>query len=441
MRSPELLLNLRKIFLVVLLALVMTYDPGAVENTGDVSDKLTPGNVRLTNSDSSGSEFEIHDQLIRSFMHRWNIQGASVAVTKDGKMVFAKGYGMADTATRSEVQPYSKFRIASISKLVTAVAVMKLAEEGKLNLDDKVFGPEGILNDSCYCSPKDKRVFDITVAQLLSHEGGWTQRWGDQMFMPFVIAQQMKVSPPVDLKTIIRFALSKKLHYTPGTGRSYSNLGYSILGLVVEKVSGMKYEQFCRQKVLEPLGVYDMMLAKNLQSGKAPFEVTYYEPAGMPLRPSIYGTGEMVPTRYGGNDIETLGGAGSWLSTAPDLVRLLLAVDGFSTRQDILNVNSIRFMTDPNNSFAPVGWKTTIIDGNWWRTGSFSGTAGMLKRQPDGISWVILLNSSAWNGPEIYSYLNRVMTQFVSQVQEWPDNDLLDYSLPLPLKVELSGIN
>jgi CubicO group peptidase (beta-lactamase class C family) len=440
-RNHLLLLHFKKIFLVALFAMVITYDPGAVENTTNVSEKLTPGNIRLINSDSSGSEFEGHDGMIRSFMNRWSIQGASVAIAKDGKMVFARGYGMADTASATEVQPYSKFRVASISKLVTAVAIMKLEEEGKLKLDDKVFGHDGILSDSCYCSPKDKRVFDITIAHLLSHEGGWTQRWGDQMFMPFVIAQQMNVEPPVDLNTIIRFALSKKLHFTPGTGRSYSNLGYSILGLVVEKVSGIPYDRYCREKILEPLGIYDMMLAKNLQSQKAPFEVTYYEPAGMPLRPSIYGTGEMVPTRYGGNDIETLGGAGSWLATAPDLMRLLLAVDGFSTRGDILTDSSIRFMTDMSNNFAPVGWKATIIDGNWWRTGSFSGTAGMLKRQPDGISCVVLLNSSAWNGPEIQSYINRMMTQFISQVREWPENDLFDHSLPVPLKVEISGLN
>ena len=92
----------------------------------------------------------------------------------------------------------------------------------------------------------------------------------------------------------------------------------------------------CRKTIFEPLGIYDMMPARNLPDQKAPFEVTYYEPAGMPLRPSVYGTGEMVPVRYGGNDIETLGAAGSWLATAPDLMRLLLAVDGFSYNEDLL---------------------------------------------------------------------------------------------------------
>ena len=71
--------------------------------------------------------------------------------------------------------------------------------------DDKVFGPDGILNDPYFSEPKDKRVYGITVEHLLSHEGGWTQRYGDQMFMPVVIAQKMGVPTPVDTKTIVQF--------------------------------------------------------------------------------------------------------------------------------------------------------------------------------------------------------------------------------------------
>jgi CubicO group peptidase (beta-lactamase class C family) len=435
------LISSKKILIAVLLSLVVSYNPGAIERSEGLPDKIVPGNIRLTNSNSSRAEFAECDNTISSFLHKWTIAGASVAIARDGKLVYAKGFGFADTAAGVEVQPYSKFRIASISKLVTAVAIMKLQEAGKLSLDDKVFGCNGILNDSCYWYPKDKRVFNITVAHLLSHEGGWSQRWGDQMFMPQVVASQMKASLPVDTKTIVRFALNKRLYFAPGTGRSYSNLGYSILGLVIEKISGMPYNEYCRKEIFEPLGIYDMVPAKNLPDQKAPFEVTYYEPAGMPMRPSIYGTGEMVPVTYGGNDIETLGGAGGWLATAPDLMRLLLAVDGFSYNEDLLSEQSIRFMTDLNNNFAPVGWKTTYIDGNWIRTGSFSGTAGMIKRQPDGFSWVVLMNSSSWNGPEIHSYINRMMSKVLSQVQEWPDYNLFDNSLPLPIRLELSGIN
>jgi CubicO group peptidase (beta-lactamase class C family) len=404
-----------------------------------VVDKLVPHNVRLINSNSSGAEFSVVEKTVNSFLNRWSIAGASMAIAKDGKLVYARGFGYSDTTAKSETQPYNQFRIASISKLVTAVGIMKLKEEGKLSLDEKVFGPDGILNDPYFSQPKDKRVFDITVAHLLSHESGWTQRYGDQMFMPIVIAEKMGVKLPVDTKTIVRFALDKRLHYTPGQGRAYSNLGYSILGLIIEKVSGMSYSDYCKKNILEPLGIYDMTIAGNLKSDKAPFEVTYYEPSDVVRKPSIYGTGEMVTPCYGGNDIKTLGGAGAWLATAPDLMRLLLAVDGFPSRPDILSDESIKFMTDNDNGFAPVGWKGTEYGGTWWRTGSFPGSAGMMKRQSDGLSWVILFNSSAWNGPEIYSYINNMMFRVVSQVKQWPEYDLFDYSLPVPLKTTLSG--
>jgi CubicO group peptidase (beta-lactamase class C family) len=430
--------KIRKILLATLLVLLVSYNPGAVERSNVVTDKLTPGNIRLSNTNSSGKEFTAAEKTIRSFMHRWSIAGASVAISLDGKLLYAKGFGYADTTSKEETQPYHKFRIASISKLVTAVAIMKLQEEGKLSLRDRVFGPDAILNDPYFSNPKDKRVYGITVAHLLSHEGGWTQRWGDQMFMPLLIADKMGVKPPADARTIVRFALDKRLHFTPGTGKAYSNLGYTILGLIIEKVSGMSYEEYCRKAVLEPLGIYDMSLAHNLLSQKAPFEVTYYEPSDVVLKPSIYGTGELVPPSYGGNDIEALGGAGAWLATAPDLIRLMLAVDGLKTSQDILTSQSIEFMTDNDNGYAPIGWKTTVYNGTWWRTGSFPGSAGMMKRQSDGIGWVILFNSSAWNGPEIYSYINNMMYRVLSQVKHWPNNDLFNYSLPIPLKTNVS---
>ncbi|OFX43245.1 MAG: hypothetical protein A2X05_05275 [Bacteroidetes bacterium GWE2_41_25] len=423
----------RKILLITLLASVVSFNPGARETSVVVADKLVPGNVRLTNDSSTGSEYVPAEKTINSFLRKWSIVGASVAISKDGKLIYSKGFGYTDTASKTETQPFNKFRVASISKLITAVAIMKLREEGKLSLNDRVFGPDGILNDPYFSEPRDKRVYNITVGHLLSHEGGWSQRHGDQMFMPVTVAEKMGVEPPADTKTIVRFALNKRLHFTPGTGRSYSNLGYCILGLIIEKVSGLSYEEYCKNAIMEPLGIYDMAIAGNLPSEKTPFEVTYYETSDQVFKPSIYGTGEMVTPSYGGNDIRSLGGAGAWIATAPDLMRLMLAVDGFSNRPDILNNESIRIMTDNENGYAPVGWKTTIYNGTWWRTGSFPGSAGMMKRQSDGISWVVLLNSSAWNGPEIYSYINNMMYRVISQISEWPEKDLFNYSLPVPV--------
>jgi len=427
-----------KLLFVVILALLAGYGPEAVEKDDRLVEKLVPENIRISNEQSDSPEFEGFEKVVNNFIRRWNIVGASIAVAKDGNLVYAKGFGYADSASQEPVKPYSRFRIASISKLITAAAIMKLQEEGKISVFDNVFGPEGILNDPFYSNPKDKRVYNITVAHLLAHEGGWTTRWGDQMFMPLVVAKEMGISPPVDTKTIVRFALNKNLHFTPGTGRSYSNLGYAILGLVIEKVSGMPYEVYCRKNILELAGIYDMCLAHNLKREKLPFEVSYYEPGDAVIKPSVYGTGELLPASYGGNDIESLGAAGAWVATAPDLIKFVLAIDGCDSEKDILSKESVEFMTNTLNGYAPAGWKATASDGTWWRTGSFPGTSGMVKRQSDGTVWAILLNTSCWNGPEISSDINYFITVALSKVRKWPERDLFTYQIYAPLSNDIS---
>jgi len=424
---------LRVLFIVFIIMFLFVPRVGT-ESVVMIDGNYVPAHLRIDNTLTGTEMFETAEKSVEWFMRNWHIKGASVAVARDGKLLYARGFGYASLPDSLSVEPYHRFRVASVSKLITAVAVMKLQEEGKLSVNDHVFGPDGILDDTLFANPKDRRVFDITVGHLLSHEGGWSQRYGDQMFMPEVIARTLDVSMPIDIKTITRFALSKNLHFKPGTGQSYSNLGYSILGLVIEKASGMDYETYCKKEILEPIGIYDIALGHNLPEAALPLEVSYYEVDDAPLKPSVYGTGEMVPASRGGNDIEALGAAGGWVATAPDLMRLLLAVDGFDYPEDILSQESIKFMTDVYNGFAPVGWRATMTNGSWWRTGSFSGTTAMMKRMPDGTSWVVLMNSSAWNGPELTSDIDRMMTKFLMRVKEWPEKNLFAYSLPVPLK-------
>lgn len=423
-----------RLLIIVFLVLFMIVPRVGTEQVAIIGGHYVPARLRIDNTLSESEMFVTAEKGVEFFMKNWDIKGASVAVAREGKLVYARGFGYASLDDSIPAEPYHRFRIASVSKLVTAVAIMKLQEEGKLSVNDKVFGPGAILDDTLFANPKDRRVFDITVGHLLAHEGGWSQRYGDQMFMPDVVARTLDVPLPVDLKTIIRFALGKNLHFTPGTGQSYSNLGYSILGLVIEEASGLDYETYCRKKILEPLGIYDMALGKNLPEDALPLEVSYYEVSNAPLRPSIYGTGEMVTASGGGNDIETLGAAGAWVATAPDLMRLLLAVDGFDNPKDILSPESIEFMTDVYNGYAPVGWRATLTNGTWWRTGSFSGTTAMLKRMPDGTAWVVLMNSSGWNGPELTSDIDRMMARFLQRVSQWPETDLFSYSAPVPLR-------
>jgi CubicO group peptidase (beta-lactamase class C family) len=367
-------------------------------------------------------------------MQHWGIAGASVAIAKDGKLVFARGYGKADREEGIDAQPFHLFRIASISKLITAVAIMNLVEEGRLTLDQKVFGENAILNDSIFLNPRDTRAFDITVQHLLTHSAGWTRRWGDHMFIPHAIAKYMNVPSPPDTKTIVQFALSKKLHFTPGSYISYSNMGYSILGLVIEKITQQPYEEYVNNSILNPLGIGDMQLGRNMPSEKKSLEVRYYEPAGSEPVKSIYDPDEMVMRCYGGNDIEALGAAGSWIATAPDLIKLVLAIDGDSNRPDIITPEHVKLMTDPGYGYAPIGWKATLSDGTWWRTGSFAGTSAMIKHQNDGFTWVVLLNSSTWKSSKFPGEINRAMRKVFSSMEQWPDQDLFALDLPVPIQ-------
>ena len=425
--------KLIRIALLIIFFGLIDIDPDFMDGSTPARRPFMPGNSRIINSFSNLEAYSSFDRTVNYFIRKWELKGASIAVARDGKLVFAKGYGQADRNGIVDVQPYHRFRIASISKLVTATAIMKLYEEGELLLDDRVFGPSGILDDDFFKDPRDSRANDITVAHLLAHQGGWTTRWGDHMFMPLVVASSLNKDLPVTTEDVVRFALNKRLHYTPGRGRSYSNLGYSILGLVIQKVSGLTYEDYCKQKLFEPLGIYDFSLARNLYEQRDMLEVAYFEPANAIPRESIYGTGELVPASDGGNDIECLGGAGAWITTAPDLLKFMLAIDGFDTPEDILSDESIRIMTNRSNRLSPVGWKATTANGYWWRTGSFAGTSAMLKRQPDGSAWVVIFNTNTWKQSMFPSDISKMMSRAITRTGKWIDEDLFEYSLPIPL--------
>lgn len=365
------------------------------------------------------------DHIFNRFIKKWEIAGASLAIAYEGKLIFTRGYGFADRENQVPAEPYHLFRVASVSKLVTAAAVMKLVEEGRLHLEDKVFGPEGVLNDTAFMHARDPRVYSIRVINLLEHSGGWTPRYGDQMFMPLYIAQQMKSDYPPDLNTIICFALTKRLHFTPGNYSSYSNLGYSILGEVISKVSGMPYEEYVQSNILEPLTIVWSRIGMNTSDKRFHDEVKYYEPAGSDKVPACDGSGSLVYRSDGGNDIHTLGAAGGWIFSSVDLLKFVLSIDGEPSKPDLLSTQSIMLMTGNESPDSLFGWRNADKLGNIWRTGFFAGSTAMIMKQSDGFTWVVLLNSSAWKGADFSIEIMRTMRQVFSQVKQWPEKDLL----------------
>ncbi len=413
------------------------------------SDFVPPSPVstspRISNSEVSSIYFSSIDNEVEKFLKKRQIVGASLAVSKDGKLVMAKGYGYADKEGLIPAEPYNLFRVASVSKLITAVGVMKLCETNKLSLDSKVFGPNGILKDSIFLNYKDKRFEEITVGHLLNHSGGWNNRYGDPSFMNEYIATQLNIPLPITDTDIIRFMMTKRLHFNPGASSAYSNFGYQILGRVIEEVTNISYEEYIKTNILFPIGIFDMKLGNSYLEEKDPLEVKYYENAGGNLVSDFRDPNKLVSRCYGGNDIRTLGAAGGWIASSTDLLKLTLAIDQNPIPSDILSPESITQMVTPvAEHFSPYGWRGITPNGTWYRTGTLSGTSVMITHRPDGVSYVFVVNTSTYKGPDLAYELQRVAERGLLGITEWPEIDLfeLDKSFTTPLKMsDIQAIN
>lgn len=387
---------------------------------------LLPVNQVTNNTDSELAETQRFDRMIEQFMNKWEIKGASFALMKDNRLIYCKGYGLADAEAQIPTDVKHVFRVASVSKLITAVGIMKLVEEGKIRLNDRVFGEQGILNDSCFLDIKDPRSKKITVEQLLRHQGGYSIAYGDPMFCPLEIARKMNVEPPVDLNTMIRFVLSRRLGYSPGDGTRYSNIGYGILSKVIEKVTGKGYEEYIRKNILKPAGCSDMYLGHNLDTDHFPNEVKYYEVSNAELIPACDGSGKMVYRSNGGNNIEELYGAGGWVASPAELLRFLATIDGNPEVKDILKPETIRYMTKSLPNALPIGWIETNTSGDWSRTGTLAGTSALMKKQRDGYSWIFVTNTSSWKGSRFPHYIEAMMQKALTTVPQWPERNLFE---------------
>jgi len=379
----------------------------------------------LENDDTQFEQAVYIDKLFESFIKRYHIKGASVSITKDEKLVYSKGFGMANEETGQYVQPGHLFRLASVSKLVTAVAIMHMVENNALSLEDKVFGPDGILNDDIYLNYKDSRFEEISIQQLLNHTAGWSRSSGDPLFNFDIINRKMKDAPGDDMEKLICYELGRKLSYEPGKVYSYSNFGYAILGKIIEEKSGLPYEDYVVMNVLKPMGINDMHIGNSLYYEKFPNEVRYYEPAGSSQCLAFDGSGKMVPKSYGGNNIPLIGPAGGWIASAPELSKFLCSVDGFSNVADFLDSTSVYTMSNPKLSGKGLfGWRGSDQHGTWWRTGSLSGTTTFVVRMGNGLNWVVLLNTSSYKRTRIHNKLSHTIFAASYRVREWPDYNL-----------------
>jgi len=426
-------------YFIMLISLIMLFSCRHVnennQNSETETKELSPKSLNriITNDLSQFDKSNYLNLQFEKFLNYWDLKGMSVAVIKDEKLVYAHGFGFSDLEKGEKVYPGNIFRLASVSKLLTAVGILKLVENGKLSLDSKIFGKNAILNDSIFDKVCDKRLYNITVRNLLAHSGGWSQRYGDPAFNSLIIAEKVGDVPPATIHSYYKFIVSRKLHFTPGSSTSYSNMGYMFLGEVISKIACMPYEEYIQKEILIPNGITDMHIGSSLESGRLPNEVKYYEPQDSQLIPAFDGSGQMVPKVYGGNPIELLGPAGGWVASSVELAKLLVLIDGHKRVKDIIPSRLLKEMVCDERTRGPLGWLRVNKDGTWMRTGSMAGTSAMLKREKDGISWVVLINSSSWKGTALAHDINGLMTKILRKVKSWPDQDLFRYQ---PAKIK-----
>ena len=365
-------------------------------------------NDTLTNEMSDIPDLLAMDKKVNTYLRKWHMKGASLAITRGDSLVYAKGYGWADEENGLKMSPRHILRMASVSKLITATGIMVLHERGELDINDTVFGPSGILNDSTITALiKDKNYYKITVEHLMRHQAGFRR---DPLFSSRDVMNQLNLDHAPEAEDFYRVVLNRRLKFAPGSWQSYSNFGYLLLSKIIEKVSGLPYEEFIRTEVLAPAGCYDMHIAGTYYEDKRDNEVRYYTHEGDGKYIEEYNNSNVMVERcYGGNNIPMLSGAGAWCGSPAEIARFVAAIDGRPEVPDIISQESVELMTGyyDRDTFS-LGWNDTHPDKGWSRTGTLSGTTALVKLFPDGECWVFISNTSTWKGPRQANYTDEL---------------------------------
>ncbi|MEI9479564.1 MAG: serine hydrolase domain-containing protein [Deltaproteobacteria bacterium] len=356
------------------------------------------------------------DRVILRLIDKYGVPGASLAVSYNGKLILARGYGYAKKSLMEKipVQPQSRFRFASMSKPLTATGIMLLIEDGKLSLDSKM---TVLLNGIGIQKPRDSRVDQITLRHLLEHRGGFDRdKSGDPMFL----------RPPLCPSNLKSF-LNQRLDFAPGEKYAYSNIGYCILGRIIEIAAKQSYGDFITTRILEPVGARNIELGNSTKA--KPNEVTYYD-LGSP-----FSQGQRM-SPYGGFDLEALDANGGWIGTATDYLRFLTAIDGQrppallqpDTFKIMLSMPDDATLTDKPTYYANGFNVRKLRDGGttFWHDGSLPGTSTIAVREASGYAWVALFNGRTDDWGKLNHEIDRTIWEGVRSVRKAPTGDLFD---------------
>jgi CubicO group peptidase (beta-lactamase class C family) len=375
----------------------------------------------------AGPGLEPLDQAMLNIMSRHGLPGAAFAMARDGKLILAKGYGWSNVATGTPADPETLFGLASLSKPLTAVGTLKLVEQGKLGLDDRVFD---LLND---IKPPpgaqgDPRLKTITVRQCLNHSGGWDRGVaGDPINWEPQICRAYRVPPPLSAVQFLSFMLTQGLDFDPGTQQKYSNIGFVILGEVISRVSGLPYDRYLSDQVLKPMGIK--------RAGLHGFDGKYI--IGEAVR-CLAGTLVPLPPML----LPMINAAGGWTASVVDMVRFLTNLDG-SRGEPVLGEKMRKAMLEPptdplkrrdSGTWFGLGWDAVIIKDKamaYYKEGSYQGMRTFMKRLPSGINWALLFNASMEFDPQdtqVAANVVREVHDLIDANTKYPDIDLFkDY--------------
>lgn len=386
------------------------------------------------------------DDLMLKILEEQDVPGAALAIAHKGEIIYSRGFGWSNRDLRQPVQPDSIFRIASVSKPITAMAILKLVEQGKLTLDEPVL-PKLSTLFSQQPSIKDRRWDTITVRHCLQHRGGWDR---DQSFDPIgrarIIAKKLGVELPVGPRQIIEYMFSIDLDFEPGERAAYSNFGYIVLGCLIEQATGKRYSEYVHSELLEPLGCTRTQLGRARRSDRLEGEVTYYDRLkrrGVSLYPADEGAEVDLP--YGAENFEAYEAHGGWTSTAADLLRfasLLLPNPESSGLLSPESIASIKGRPDgaagqhadgkPKDAYNGLGWmvrpfksqsessEPSILPAeygpmaNLWHAGFIAGTEALLVHRHDHWQWCVLFNTqSTPSGKSLVQIIDPLLHQAV----------------------------
>jgi CubicO group peptidase (beta-lactamase class C family) len=394
--------------------------------------------AKLSRAANSATVEEAFDEEMAAFMQPRGVPGGAVAVVKNRRLVLAKGYGWADRERKIAVEAESLFRIASISKTITAVAVLQLVESGRLELDARAFEVLGMN----LAKGADARLALITVRQLLHHTGGWDRAKSfDPMFRAREIAKSFDLPSPARPEAVIRYMLGQRLDTDPGSAYAYSNFGYCVLGRIIEKLTGIPYDAYVKEKVLVPAGIHAMRIGASLRAGQAPGEVCYYTPKES-TGPSVFdGPPNRVPTPYGGFHLEAMDAHGGWIASVVDLVRFATLLDD-PAHSPLLRRETFDLLYSP--PAAPVshkddgaladhyyacGWDVRPVGSagraNYWHSGSLPGTSTLLVRRHDGLTWAVCFNQRSDNKKQPDGAIDAALHRAANRVGTWPEGTAL----------------